>query len=153
MARTSDITDEALKTYLEAGFTPEYIGKATGLSKRQVYRRMNAMERPAASRQAQVVEQVRAPLWDIKHALEDVHTRLYAELDNSDNALPVLAEIRRTIETAHKVLESLYTIQAQTEFEDAVLGVLNECEPTLRNEVLRRVREARTIRTAFVPRS
>jgi hypothetical protein len=146
------IDDETLRDYVRLGFDQKYIAKACGVNESTINRRIKKLEKPAASRLPDTVRKLDTSLWDIKGSLELVHTRLLEELDKGEANLPVLAELRRTVETAHKILESLYTIKAQKEFEDAVLGVLNEYDPVIREKVLNRLRDAREVRAAFIPR-
>jgi predicted transcriptional regulator len=68
--------------------------------------------------------------------------------DPRELAVKVMAEIRGQLKLQLEIFQALYDLKAAEEFQATVLEILAEVDPNLRNEVIRRLNERRSVRQA-----
>ena len=159
MARESKLSDDDLKDLLEKEIPQKQIAALYHISEAAVSKRVKSMtlkqERAALATVPEHVMKAVASVWDTKAALDENYQRVLALLDDScetaGDKLRAVAEIRQHMQFAMQVLETLYTIQETQAFMDEVMAVLDECEPGVRQKILHRLREKRSVRSAFYP--
>jgi predicted transcriptional regulator len=64
-------------------------------------------------------------------------------------ALQAMAEIRNQLKLQLEVFQTLFSLQAAEEFQNLVLETISEVDPNVRNEIIRRLNNKRTIRSAM----
>jgi len=69
--------------------------------------------------------------------------------DPRDLAVKVMAEIRGQLDLQLKMFQTMYDMQAASEFQETVLEVIAEIDPEVRNEIIRRLNERRSVRSAL----
>jgi len=75
--------------------------------------------------------------------------RLLDELeDNPSLKIKCMAEIRAQLAFQVSIFESLFSAKAAATFQEAVLEVLEQADPQLRNEVIERLNKQQTLRQA-----
>jgi len=68
--------------------------------------------------------------------------------DPRELALKAMAEIRGQLKLQLEIFQALFSLQAAEEFQNIVLEVIGEVDSSVRNEIIRRLNEKRTIRSA-----
>lgn len=82
-----------------------------------------------------------------KQALDklwDANTKSILALQT--NSINVSAETRKQIELQLKIAEAVYNIEQTIEFQNEIIGILREVEPTLAQRVITKLKERRSIR-------
>lgn len=80
---------------------------------------------------------------------EDVEwIKEYKFKDPRELALRAMAEIRGQLGLQLEIFQALFSLQAAEEFQNTVLEVIREVEPSVRDKIIRRLNERRTIRQA-----
>lgn len=168
-------TDKQLRDYLELyQDDPAKISKIAelfGVSIPAVSKRIKRLERQAAPQSKKIAAKVEANVFDIRLGLQRNYQRvedLIASIESNgvakrdeetgdvyfvdgvEQLLKALKESRSYTETALKVADTLYRVEAVQGFQDDVMGVLAEVDPALRARVLDKIRARRGIRTAFM---
>ena len=154
MAAPTELTDEALRDYLRMGLPQNEIAKLFKLTKGAISQRVKKLERQAVAKHPEKAIAAHTSLWNTRVAAEENYARALALLDECEgpgDKARVLSEIRQHLQFAMAVMETLYNIQEVQAFQEEVLTVLEECEPGLRERIISRLREKRTIRAAFLP--
>ncbi len=64
-------------------------------------------------------------------------------------ALRCMGEIRAQLDLQLKLLQSLYDMKAVAEFQEEVTKIIGEVDPTLRDELVRRLQDRRAIRSTL----
>lgn len=77
-----------------------------------------------------------APEWGTEYRFKDPH----------EIALKAMAEIRGQLKLQIEIFQALFSLQAAEEFQNTVLEVIGEVEPHVRNEIIRRINEKRSVR-------
>jgi predicted DNA-binding protein (UPF0251 family) len=77
-----------------------------------------------------------APEWVTEYKFKDPH----------EIALKAMAEIRGQLKLQIELFQALFSLQAAEEFQNTVLEVIGEVEPRVRNEIIRRINEKRSVR-------
>jgi hypothetical protein len=81
---------------------------------------------------------------------EDVEwIKEYKFKDPRELALKAMGEIRGQLTLQLEIFQALFSLQAAEEFQNTVLEVIKEVNPNVRNEILRRLNQRRTIRQAL----
>jgi DNA-binding Lrp family transcriptional regulator len=151
MPRTK-LTEDLLKQYLGLGMAQKEIARLFGVSEAAVSQRVKRLEKRVAPKCLPVVQAAESSVWDMKAATEANYRRALALLDElaePGDKIRCIGEIRQHLTHAMNVLQAMYSVQEAKEFQEEVLQVLDECEPGLRDKILTRLRERRTIRAAF----
>lgn len=154
MARTSKLTDEAIRTCLAQKMTQDEIALSYGLTPGAISQRVAKLEKRAHAKTPENAIKAVASCWDIKAAAEENYARAIATLDDCESGgdrVRAISEVRRHLEFAMQVIEALHNTQETQAFMDEVLRIVEECEPGSRDRILSRLRERRTIRAAFLP--
>jgi predicted transcriptional regulator len=80
---------------------------------------------------------------------EDVEwIKEYKFKDPRELALRAMAEIRGQLSLQLDIFQALFSLQAAEEFQNTVLEVIREVDPHVRDKIIRRLNERRTIRQA-----
>lgn len=72
----------------------------------------------------------------------------YKFKDPRELALRAMAEIRGQLALQLEIFQALFSLQAAEEFQTTVLEVIREIDPNVRNEIVRRLNQRRSIRQA-----
>jgi hypothetical protein len=72
----------------------------------------------------------------------------YKFKDPRELALRAMAEIRGQLSLQLDIFQALFSLQAAEEFQNTVLEVIREVDPGVRDKIIRRLNERRTIRQA-----
>ena len=72
----------------------------------------------------------------------------YKFKDPRELALRAMAEIRGQLGLQLEIFQALFSLQAAEEFQSTVLEVIREVDPHVRDKIIRRLNERRTIRQA-----
>jgi predicted transcriptional regulator len=68
--------------------------------------------------------------------------------DPRELALKAMAEIRGQLKLQLELFQALFSLQAADEFQRTVLEVIGEVEPIVRDEIIRRINQKRSVRSA-----
>jgi hypothetical protein len=80
---------------------------------------------------------------------EDVEwIKEYKFKDPRELALRAMAEIRGQLSLQLEIFQALFSLQAAEEFQNTVLEVIREVEPSVRDKIIHRLNQRRTIRQA-----
>ena len=63
-------------------------------------------------------------------------------------ALQAMAEIRNQLKLQLEIFQALFSLQAAEEFQNVVLETISEVDPNVRNEIIRRLNDKRSVRSA-----
>lgn len=152
MSASRKFTDESLRQYLQMGFSHREIARLFKVSDMAISKRVAALNKKAAPMTPQVVTQAQASVWDTKTALQENYHRCLALLDSDDaDKTRVLAEIRNHLKLAMEVMALLYSVQNTKDFMEEVMQILDDVQPGTREIILARLRERRSIQSAFLP--
>ena len=66
--------------------------------------------------------------------------------DPRELALKAMGEIRNQLKLQLEIFQALFSLQAAEEFQTSVLEVIGEVNPDVRNEIIRRINEKRSVR-------
>lgn len=149
MAATQKLSDEALRDYLKRGMTQNEIARLVGMSASAVSQRAARLERNGVSRTPEAVAIAHASLWDTKAAAEENYRRALGNYLIAEDKTKAIAEIRNHIKLGMDVLAVLYSLEEVKAFQEEVLALFDEFDPQLRERLLARIRERRTVRAAF----
>lgn len=152
MARTSKLTDEAIRTCLAQGMTQEEIALSYSLTPGAISQRVSKLEKKSIAKAPANASKAAASCWDIKAAAEENYARAIAMLDTCErdgDKVRVIAEVRQHLQFSMQVIEALYNVQETQAFMEEVLNIVEQCEPGSRDKILSRIRERRTLRSAF----
>jgi len=99
---------------------------------------------------------------DMMGQLRKINEAINAELDRAKAAvqkakgrdrlaiqeviIKLTAEVRRQLESQLKIVEVWHDMKIVAEFQEEVLNVLDEMEPGTRDEIIKRLKERRTLR-------
>jgi predicted transcriptional regulator len=125
--------------------------KALGVSRQAVSQRIREL-RGKTTRVviAKKVEEIVDRKIDAIEQLQKINheaNRLLDELDeNPELKLKIMAEIRGQLKLQLDIFEALFSLQAAEEFQNTVLKVIGEVDPNVRNEIIRRINEERSVR-------
>jgi predicted DNA-binding protein YlxM (UPF0122 family) len=152
--RPKKLTDEELQDLINKGFGPTAIAEISGVSRSAVNQRIKKLTSSAVIVAAApaAAQAAYASMWDTKQAAEDNYKRALTLLE--DCHLPgdkraTITEIRKHLEFAMNVMETLYNIQETQAFMDEVMNILDECEPGSRKKILEKLAARRSIRGAI----
>ena len=154
MPRQRKLTDDALRQFLNLGYTRRQISEMAHISEAAISKRIAALENRAARANPAAVQTAHAQLWDVRAAVEENYARclqLLNETENAPDKVKALAEVRQHLQFALSILKSMYEIQEVQAFMDEVMAVIDECEPGTRERILDRLTARRSIRAAFYP--
>jgi len=73
----------------------------------------------------------------------------YREKDRHEIALKAMAEIRGQLKLQLEMFQVLYSLQAAEEFQNTVLESIGEVSPDVRNEIIRKLNDKRSVRSAM----
>ena len=62
------------------------------------------------------------------------------------NIIAISAEVRKQIELQVKIYETIYNVNMVAEFQEEIINVLREVDPLLKDEVIKRLKQRRSIR-------
>ena len=102
-----------------------------------------------------VAEKAIASVFDIHANLEQINTELWKLKERLGNeglsleAIPILAEIRKTSDSAVRALDLLYEKQRFDQFIDAVFSLIDECDPDLRPKLVQKLRWSGSVGPVF----
>jgi len=68
--------------------------------------------------------------------------------DPHEIALKAMAEIRGQIKTQLDIYQALFSMETVQEFQETVLEVIGQAAPEVRSEIIRRLNETRSVRSA-----
>ena len=68
--------------------------------------------------------------------------------DPRELALKAMGEIRNQLKLQLEMFQALFSLQAAEEFQQAVLEAIGEVSPDVRNQIIRRINEKRSVRSA-----
>ncbi len=79
---------------------------------------------------------------------EEISVKEVKFKDPRQLALQAMAEIRNQLKLQLDIFQALFSLQAAEEFQNVVLETISEVDPKVRNEIIRRLNNKRTIRSA-----
>ena len=133
-------------------FSQQEIARLFNVSEQAVSQRVAALNKKCAPMTPQVVAEAQASVWDTRTALQENYQRCLALLDSDDaDKTRVLAEIRNHLKLAMEVMSLLYSVQETKAFMEEVMQILDDVQPGTREIILARLRERRSIQSAFLP--
>lgn len=149
------MSTEELILFLDAGVSTSQIAEYFGITERAVRKRIAKLK--AAEKEAMLIKTTA----DGKRVLDTpeqftVINKLALEglLDKKYN-MPTKIQLMNRIEKQNefqlRYCQIMYTINAIQSFQETVLEVLDEVDPSLRAEVLKRLREKKRLRAALNP--
>jgi len=69
--------------------------------------------------------------------------------DPRELALKAMSEIRNQLKLQLEIFQTLYSLQAAEEFQNIVLKIIDEVNPDVRSEIIRRLNAERAVRSAL----
>jgi hypothetical protein len=108
------------------------------------------LARRRVEEEVQVAQPVES-LFRIREVLEDLYVRLYEGLNEVDWSAPrsratILAEIRETATLAYDVIKETYNLKAIQEFQEVVIEVLEDVDPSVKRQILAELKRRRSER-------
>ena len=150
MATRKKLADEQIKFWMENDFTQAEMARLAGVSTAAISKRIANIERTSLAKAPANIERSYASIWDTKAAIEENYERAIKNFEMSEDATRAIAEIRNHQKLSIDVLAMLYSVEEVRAFQEEVLAVINECEPSLRERIIQRLQQRRSIRAAFV---
>jgi predicted DNA-binding protein (UPF0251 family) len=95
----------------------------------------------------QVLESQVAPK-KVRIGTEELEVQDVKLKDPRELALKAMAEIRGQLKLQLEIFQALFSLQAAEEFQNVVLETIAEVDPKVRNEIIRRINDKRTVRSA-----
>ena len=128
--------------------------KKLGVSRQAVSHRLQELRGKTTSVvAAKKVDQVINKKLDAIAQLQKINVQANKLLDELEHdpglKLKTMAEIRGQLKLQLEIFQTLYSLQAAEEFQKAVMEVLREVSPDVRNAVIRKLNEKRAIRSAL----
>ena len=74
------------------------------------------------------------------------YTNLNDILNIQKNIIAISGEVRKQIELQVKIYETIYNIQLVAEFQEEILDILKQVDPDIRKDVVRKLKERRSMR-------
>jgi len=151
MSAPKKITDDQIRQCQATGATNAQMARQLNVSEAAVSKRVSKMVKQSAGAVPLVVKEANATVWNVKQALQANYEACHALLQREgQDPLKVHNQILLHIKLACHVLQAMYSIEAVLAFQEEVLTVLEECSPGVRQIILERLRERRTVRNAFL---
>jgi len=152
---TQKISDkEMLRLIDKQGMCQSEAAKALGVSRQAISQRMQGLigkttKVVVAKKVEEIVDRKIDAIEQLQKINEEAN-RLLDELDqNPELKLKIMAEIRGQLKLQLDLFEALFNLQAAEEFQNTVLKVIGEVDPNVRNEIVRRLNQERSIRAAM----
>lgn len=166
-------SDDQLRDALEIfADEPDMVTKVAAylrVSPSAISQRVAKLERAAAPMAERIADAVAQDVFDIRKGLQRNYDRVLRVIqsvetngvakqtatgdvymaDGVTQLTALLGESRKHSETALKCLEALYRVEEIKAFQDDVIAILAECDPTLRERIMDRIKRRRGVRSAF----
>jgi hypothetical protein len=84
----------------------------------------------------------------VRIGTEELEVKELKFKDPRELALKAMAEIRGQLKLQLEIFQALFSLQAAEEFQNVVLETIAEVDPKVRNEIIRRINDKRTVRSA-----
>jgi predicted transcriptional regulator len=84
----------------------------------------------------------------VRIGTEELEVKEVKFKDPRELALKAMAEIRGQLKMQLEIFQALFSLQAAEEFQNVVLETIAEVDPKVRNEIIRRINNKRTVRSA-----
>lgn len=164
MARTKKIDVEKLKQYIDEGKRDIEIAEIFGVSSSaitQCKQKLNLeIVRTTVIQAAPLVVERNLNTIDqlnnINEHANTILTKAMSEIDNPETngksreiSLKAMAEIRNQLKLQLEIYQTLYDLQAVEEFQKEILTAIGEVEPDVRDRIIQRLKENRSIRAAL----
>jgi len=148
------INDNLMLKMVNSGTPQADIARNFGVSPSAINKRLRQLRgRTTYAVAAAKVEQLIDGKIDIVNQLNAInakaHTLLGKVEDDPRLAVYLMAEIRNQLRLMMDVFETLYSLEGAAQFQQAVLETLEKCEPVLREEVIHRLNEQSSLRSAL----
>lgn len=151
--KSGKINDTKLIRLVDSGRTQSEAAKELGVSRQAVSKRLQEL-RGKTSRAivAKKVEQVVNKKLDAVEQLKNINERANQLLneveDDPGMVVRVMAEIRGQLKLQLEIFQTLYDMKSVQEFQDAVLEAIGEASPEVRNAIISKLNNKRSIRQA-----
>jgi predicted DNA-binding protein (UPF0251 family) len=144
---------ELLRLIDRQGMCQSEAAKALGVSRQAVSQRIQELRgkttKVVVSKKIEEIVDRKIDAIEQLQKINQEANRLLDELDqNPELKLKIMAEIRGQLKLQLDLFEALFNLQAAEEFQNTVLKVIAEVDPNVRNEIIRRINEERSIRSA-----
>lgn len=155
----AQLSDDVLRQYVREGFDQPTIASLCGLSQQAIsYRIKKLQEKDAAFGQV-AVNRSMVDMFSTVEAARESYNRtlaLYEESSENPNAsfsdkVRVNEQLLKHVAFAAGVLEKMYGIQRQKEFQDAVVAEMEHLAPGIKAKIARRIDALRSLRSATQP--
>jgi len=144
---------ELLRLIDRQGMCQSEAAKALGVSRQAVSQRIQELRgkttKVVVSKKLEEIVDRKIDAIEQLQKINQEANRLLDELDqNPELKLKIMAEIRGQLKLQLDLFEALFSLQAAEEFQSTILKVIAEVDPNVRNEIIRRINEERSIRAA-----
>jgi predicted transcriptional regulator len=125
--------------------------KALGVSRQAVSQRIQELRgkttKVVVSKKLEEIVDRKIDAIEQLQKINDEANRLLDALDeNPELKLKIMAEIRGQLKLQLDIFEAIFSLQAAEEFQNTILKVIGEVDPNVRNEIIRRINEERSVR-------
>jgi len=152
--RSGKIADGKLLKLIDIkGMNQSEAARELGVTRQAVSRRLQQLRGKTTKVIAtKKIEEVIDRKLDLISQLEKINAeanRLLDELEDSPGLkIRVMAEIRGQLELQLKILQTVYSLQEAQSFQETVLKVIGEVEPSVRKAIIDKLNQQRAVRSA-----
>ena len=146
------INDTKLIRLIDKGVSQTKVAELFGVSRQAINQRLKELRgRNTRCIVAKKVEQAVEKKLDAISQLQKINDQANQLLDNLEQSpelkLKVMAEIRGQLKLQLEIFATLYDLRAAQEFQQEVLETIGSANKEIRDEIIQRLREKRSLRS------
>jgi transcriptional regulator with XRE-family HTH domain len=148
------IDDRELARLIDSGLTQAQVARRFGVSRAAVCQRLRELRgkttRAIVSKKVLTVVDKKIDAIAQLLAINEKANQMLDEAESDpDLRLKVMAEIRGQLRLQLEIYQTMFDLKAVQEFMDETMAVIGQVEPEIRREIIRRLNERKSIRSAL----
>jgi hypothetical protein len=148
------INDDKILELVNGGWSLKKIADYFGVSKTAIHKRKKKLRGLTVQVLANVkidraVDQNLDSIQQLKTINQKANNLLDKFEEDPKIAVPIMAEIRAQLSLQLQIFSSFYDLQAAKEFREEVIAVIEQIDPEVKNEIIRRLNKRRATQSAI----
>ena len=148
------IDDRELARLIDSGLTQAQVARRFGVSRAAVCQRLRELRgkttRAIVSKKVLTVVDKKIDAIAQLLAINEKANQMLDEAENDPELrLKIMGEIRGQLRLQLEIYQTMFDLKAVQEFMDETMAVIGQVEPEIRREIIRRLNERKSIRSAL----